>query len=152
MAAAAPLSKSLRKDAREILLTCPALNSTIAARRLTAFFDREIASSGLTAEQLGVLAHLAALEEETLGALARRTGIRLNILSALCQRLAGAGVVEIATLEPDPARCPVSLTPAGISRLATAIPLWRKAHAKLATHLLPTLARHLVEKTEAVLD
>jgi hypothetical protein len=46
----------------------------------------------------------------------------------------------------------VWLTETGARRLEAAIPIWRKAHAKLAKRLAPGLARRLADEAEALLD
>lgn len=39
--------KTLRVDARAMVETCAGWNSRLAARRITQFFDRELAGTGL---------------------------------------------------------------------------------------------------------
>jgi hypothetical protein len=43
------------------------------------------------------------------------------------------------------------LTEAGARRLEAAIPIWRKAHAKLARRLSPDLAGRLADEIEALI-
>jgi DNA-binding MarR family transcriptional regulator len=54
-------------------------------------------------------------------------------------------------VESDLRRRAVWLTEAGARRLEAAIPIWRKAHAKLARHLSPDLASRLADETEALI-
>src|SRR5260370_37957317 len=104
-----------------------------------------MAGSGLTAAQLGLMALIAVIEDDTLGALARRTGLEQSTLSRNLRTLEAAGLIEIATVETDQRRRAVWLTETGARRLEAAIPIWRKAHAKLAKALSPDLARRLAE-------
>lgn len=144
--------KTLRSDASSLVESCPAWNSRLAARRITQFLDRELAECGLTAAQLGLMAQIAAAADDTLGALARRTGLDQSTLSRNLRTLEREGLVEIATVEADLRRRAVWLTETGARRLEGAIPLWRKAQAKLARHMAPALARRLAEQSEALAE
>jgi DNA-binding MarR family transcriptional regulator len=144
--------KTLRTDARELVENCAGWNSRLAARRITQFLDRELAESGLSVAQLGLMAQIAAAGDDTLGALARSTGLEQSTLSRNLRTLEGQGLIEIALVESDLRRRTVWLTETGARRLEAAIPLWRKAHAKLAKLLSPDLPRRLADRTEALLD
>lgn len=142
--------KTLRADARALVDSCAGWNSRLAARRITQFLDREMAGLGLTVAQLGLLAQIAAADDDTLGALARRTGLEQSTLSRNLRTLEKEGLIEIALVESDQRRRAVWLTETGARRLEAAIPVWRKAHAKLAKHLAPDLARRLADRAEAL--
>ncbi len=142
--------KTLRSDARALVEGCAGWNSRLAARRITQFLDREMAASGLSAAQLGLMAQIAVIADDTLGALARRTGLDQSTLSRNLRTLETAGLIEIAVVEIDQRRRAVWLTETGARRLEAAIPLWRKAHARLAKHLAPELARRLADEAEAL--
>jgi DNA-binding MarR family transcriptional regulator len=144
--------KTLRDDARALVEACAGWNSRLAARRITQFLDREMAGLGLTAAQLGLMAQIAVLSDDTLGALARRTGLDQSTLSRNLRTLEGEGLIEIAVVETDLRRRAVWLTETGARRLEAAIPIWRKAHAKLAKRLAPDLARRLADQAEALQD
>ena len=135
--------KTLRKDASTLVETCAGWNLRLAARRITQFLDRELAESGLGVAQLGLMAQIAAADDDTLGALARRTGLDQSTLSRNLRTLEGQELIEIAVVESDLRRRAVWLTETGARRLEAAIPLWRKAHAKLAKTLSPDLPRRL---------
>lgn len=142
--------KTLRSDARVLVETCAGWNSRLAARRITQFLDRELAESGLGVAQLGLMAQIAAAADDTLGALARSTGLEQSTLSRNLRTLERDGLIEIAVVESDLRRRAVWLTEAGARRLEAAIPLWRKAHGKLARLLSPDLARRLADRAEAL--
>jgi DNA-binding MarR family transcriptional regulator len=129
---------------------CAGWNSRHAARRITQFLDREMAGLGLTAAQLGLMAQIAVISDDTLGALARRTGLDQSTLSRNLRTLEGAGLIEIAVVETDLRRRAVWLTETGARRLEAAVPAWRRAHAKLAALLSPDLARRLADEAEAL--
>jgi DNA-binding MarR family transcriptional regulator len=150
MAPARQSKKTLRTDAIRLVEVCAGANSRLAARRITQFFDRELAGIDLTLSQLGLMAHIAAASDDTLGALARRTGLDQSTLSRNLRTLESEGWVEIANVEGDLRRRMVWLTDAGARRLEAAIPVWRKAHTKLETLMSPDLARRLAEGAGAL--
>jgi DNA-binding MarR family transcriptional regulator len=131
---------------------CAGWNSRLAARRITQFLDRALAGCGLTVAQLGLMAQIAAAADDTLGELARSTGLEQSTLSRNLRTLEREGLIEIATVETDLRRRAVWLTETGARRLEAAIPVWRKAHAKLSRRLSPGLARRLAEETEALVE
>ena len=140
--------KTLRADARRLVAGCAGWNSRFAARRITQFLDHELSDTGLSAAQIGLMAQIAAAEDDTLGALARRSGLEQSTLSRNLRTLEGEGLIEIAVVETDLRRRAVWLTEAGARRLEAAIPVWRKAQAKLHRQLAPDLARRLAAAAE----
>ncbi|MGA7323624.1 MAG: MarR family winged helix-turn-helix transcriptional regulator [Rhodomicrobium sp.] len=141
----------LRADARELVEVCAGWNSRLAARRITQFLDREMAGAGLTVAQIGLMAEIAAGTDDTLGGLAKRTGLEQSTLSRNLRTLEGQGLIEIAMVETDLRRRAVWLTETGARRLEAAFPLWRAAHAKLAARIKADLARDLAQQTEALI-
>lgn len=102
----------------------------------------------LTLTQFGLMAQIAAAPDDTLGALALRTGLDQSTLSRNLWGLEAAGLVEIAIAENDQRRRAVWLTEHGARRLQAAIPVWRDAHAALAKRLDPKLALRLGAASE----
>jgi DNA-binding MarR family transcriptional regulator len=142
--------KTLRADARVLVEGCAGWNSRLAARRITQFLDRELVETGLTVAQVGLMAQIAVISDDTLGALAQRTGLEQSTLSRNLRTLESAGLIEIAIVETDLRRRAVWLTEAGARRLEAAIPIWRAANEKLAKHLPLDLPRRLAQETEAL--
>lgn len=142
--------RPLRNEAHDLVRGCAGWNSRLAARRITQFFDRELAEQGLSLAQLGLMAQIAVTEDDTLGTLAQRTGLDQSTLSRNLRTLESDGLVEIAAVETDLRRRMVWLTETGLRRLERAMPAWRAAQAKLALRLPPALARQLAEATEAL--
>ena len=142
--------KTLRTDARALVASCAGWNSRLAARRITQFLDREVASCGLTAAHLGLMAQIAVISDDRLGALAQRTGLDQSTLSRNLRTLEAEGLIEIAVVETDLRRRAVWLTESGGRRLEAAIPIWRRAQAKLAKALSPNLARRLADHAEVL--
>ncbi len=143
--------KTLRTDARDLIEDCAGWNSRLAARRITQFLDREMTEIGLSVAQLGLMAQIAVLTDDTLGALALRAGLDQSTLSRNLRTLEGEGLIEIAVVESDLRRRAVWLTETGARRLEAAIPIWRRAHGKLAKRLRPDLARDLADATAALI-
>jgi len=135
--------KTLIDDARDAVATCVGWASRLAARRVSQFLDERMVGSGLTIAQFGLLAHVAAAADDTLGALAERAGIDQSTLSRNLRGLEAAGLVEIAVADKDLRRRAVWLTESGARRLQAAIPIWSRAHAELAKRLDPELVRRL---------
>ncbi len=104
----------------------------------------------LTAAQIGLMAQIAVIPDDTLGGLARRTGLEQSTLSRNLRTLEAAGLIEIAVVETDQRRRAVWLTEAGARRLEAALPVWRRAQTKLAELLSPGLARRLADEAEAL--
>ncbi|HYM32254.1 MAG TPA: MarR family winged helix-turn-helix transcriptional regulator [Candidatus Cybelea sp.] len=144
------MRKTLRTDARALIESCAGRNSRLAARRVSQFLDREMSGLGLTAAQVGLMAQIAVMSDDTLGALAQRTGLEQSTLSRNLRTLEGEGLIEIAVVEADLRRRAVWLTEAGARRLEAAIPVWRRAQTKLAKLLSPDLARRLADQAEAL--
>lgn len=142
---------ALRTDARRLVEACAGWNSRRAARRITQFLDREMAPAGLTVAKIGLMAEIAASSDDTLGALAQRTGLEQSTLSRNLRTLEGQGLIEIAMVETDLRRRAVWLTETGARRLEAALPVWRAAQAKLAVRLKADLARDLARATEALI-
>ena len=144
--------KTLRTDARALVESCAGWNSRLAARRISQFLDRALEETGLTAAQLGLMAQIAVAADDTLGALARSTGLEQSTLSRNLRTLEGQGLIEIAVVESDLRRRAVWLTETGARRLEAAIPLWRKAQAKLAKQLSPDLPRRLARAADELAE
>jgi DNA-binding MarR family transcriptional regulator len=109
-----------------------------------------LAESGLGVAQIGLMARIAAAADDTLGALAQRTGLDQSTLSRNLRTLEGQGLVEIAIVETDLRRRTVWLTETGARRLEAAIPIWRQAQSRLSARLSPDLACRLAEESEAL--
>jgi len=142
--------KTLRGDAREMVVTCPGALSRLAARRITQFLDRELAPTGISSAQLALLAQIAAADDDTLGALAERSGLEQSTLSRNLRTLENAGLIEIAAVENDLRRRAAWLTETGARRLEAAIPVWRKAQAKVADLIALTLTQRLARATASL--
>ena len=144
--------KTLVRDAQAAVAACAGWASRRAARRITNFLEQHMQGSGLTLAQFGLMAQIAAAPDDTLGALAERTGLDQSTLSRNLRGLEAAGLVEIAIAGDDQRRRAVWLTEEGARQLETALPVWQAAHAALAQRVDPRLALRLSAATEALAE
>lgn len=142
--------RSLRADARRAVADCPGLNLRRAARRAAHFLEAEMADAGLSFPQFGLMAEIAAADDDTVGALAERMGLDQSTLSRTLRTLAGEGLVEIAVVESDQRKRMVWLTETGARRLEAALAAWRRAEAKLARQVSPDAVRRLADRVMAL--
>ncbi|HUL09903.1 MAG TPA: MarR family winged helix-turn-helix transcriptional regulator [Candidatus Acidoferrum sp.] len=144
--------KTLVADARAAVRTCAGLNSRLAARRITRFLEERMEQTGLSLAQFGLMTHIAAAGDDTIGALAERAGLDQSTLSRNLRGLERDGLVEIAAVEQDLRRRAVWLTEAGARRLEAALPAWRRAHEALARIVDPGAVRRIAAAAGALAD
>jgi DNA-binding MarR family transcriptional regulator len=144
--------KTLVTDAREVVHVCAGLNIRLAARRITRFLEARMPRTGLSIAQFGLMTHIAAARDDTIGVLAERAGLDQSTLSRNLRSLEKAGLVEIAIVEQDLRRRSVWLTERGARRLEAAIPVWRRAHEALSGIIEPRDVRKIAVSTAAFTD
>lgn len=142
--------RSLLTDAADATSLCAGWNVRLAARRITRFLDERMQAAGLSVAQFGLMAQIAAASDDSLGALADRSGLDQSTLTRNLQALAREGFVEIAVVEGNQRRRMVWLTETGLFRLQDALPVWRKAHEELSQLIDPDLARRLALTSESL--
>jgi DNA-binding MarR family transcriptional regulator len=147
-----PARKSLVADARLALRECAGLNARLSARLITHFLETRMQGAKLTLAQFGLMTHIAAAGDDTIGTLAERAGLDQSTLSRNLRSLEQAGLVEIVISEQDLRRRAVWLTEKGARRLEAAIPLWRKAHAALSELIGPGNVRKIAELSQALAE
>jgi len=144
--------KSLVAEARDAVRACAGMNIRLAARRITGFLEARMQGTGLSLAQFGLMTHIAAAGDDTIGALAERAGLDPSTLSRNLRGLEREGLVEIAIVEKDLRRRAVWLTEAGARRLEAAMPAWRQAHAALAAAIDPRAIRRIAAATAALAE
>lgn len=142
--------KTLRSDARKALESCAGWNLRQTARRVTHFLEAEMARAGISLSQFGLMAEIAAADDDTVGALAARVGLDQSTLSRTLRTLEAEGLVEIAAVEGDLRKRMVWLTEKGARRLESALAAWRQAHARLAEHLSVDLVGRLAREARGL--
>ena len=136
--ASAPPARRWSADAREVVHVCAGMNIRLAARRITRFLEARMQGTDLSIAQFGLMTQIAAAGDDTIGALAERSGLEQSTLSRNLRSLERAGLIEIAIVEKDLRRRAVWLTERGARRLEAAIPVWRRAHAALSGAVNPS--------------
>jgi len=128
------------------------MNIRLAARQITSFLEARMHGMDLSLAQFGLMLHIAAAEDDTIGGLAGRAGLDQSTLSRNLRGLERAGLVEIAIVEKDLRRRAVWLTEAGARRLEAAIPIWRRAHKELSRVLNPDDVRRIAASAATLTD
>ena len=144
--------KTLVADAHEVTRVCAGMNIRLAARRITRFLEARMAETDLSIAQFGLMTHIAAAGDDTIGALAERAGLDQSTLSRTLRGLERDGLVEIAIVEKDLRRRAVWLTERGARRLEAAIPAWRRAHRELSAIIEPRDVRTMATAAAALAD
>ena len=144
--------KQLVGDARAVIHACAGMSIRMAERRITRFLEARMHATGLSIAQFGLMAHIAAAGDDTIGALAERAGLDQSTLSRNLRGLEQAGLVEITLVEADLRRRAVWLTETGARRLEAAIPAWRRAHAALAQIVEPSDVQRIAAASLALRD
>ncbi|MGE0116910.1 MAG: MarR family winged helix-turn-helix transcriptional regulator [Dongiaceae bacterium] len=146
------MRRSLVADARAAVQDCAGTSLRLAARRVARFLEARMAETGLSLAQLGLMAHIAAAGDDTIGALAERLDLDQSTLSRNLRGLERAGLVEIAIVEKDLRRRAVWLTEQGARRLAATLPAWRRAQAALAAVVKPRDVRTIAAAGAALAE
>jgi DNA-binding MarR family transcriptional regulator len=111
---ARPLAEAkLAAEARAAIEACAVGNARLAARRLTQFLIDRMKASRLGVAQFGLMAQIAAARDDSLGALAERSGLDPSTLSRNLQVLEREGLVEMTAGGADSRRRAVRLTEEG---------------------------------------
>jgi len=142
--------KTLVADANAVVRACTGMAMRLAARRNTRFLEERMQETGLSVAQFGLMAHIAAAGDDTIGALAGRSGLDQSTLSRNLRGLERDGLVEIAIVEKDLRRRAVWLTEDGARRLEAAIPAWRRAQEALGTVINPRDVRNIAAAAAAL--
>jgi DNA-binding MarR family transcriptional regulator len=140
--------RTLVDDARAAVETCAVANARLTARRLTQFLTDRMKSTDLGVAQFALLAQIAAAADDTLGALAQRTGLDPSTLSRNLQVLERDRLVEMAVDASDSRRRAVWLTEEGARRLESALAAWRQAHAELSVLIDVAAVQRLARTAE----
>jgi DNA-binding MarR family transcriptional regulator len=144
--------RALVDDARAAIEECAVSNARLAARRLTQFLTDRMKAAELGVAQFALMAQIAAARDDSLGALAQRTGLDPSTLSRNLQVLEREGLVEMAIDHCDMRRRAVWLTEKGARRLESALEHWRRAHAEIASRLNVEAVQQLAQATERLSD
>jgi DNA-binding MarR family transcriptional regulator len=107
---------------------CLCLHVQRAARALARRFDQVLKPFGLTNGQFSLLMSLNRPEPASLGSVASLLGVDRTTLTAALKPLERKGWVVVAQGSEDRREKFLTLTAAGLSALAPAVPVWRDTH------------------------
>ncbi len=116
--------KAARREIEPAICNCLALRQ--AARHVSALYDRHLAVEGITTAQYSILAKLARLGPQSIGALAGVMVMDRTTTTRAVRPLARDGLVAIAPGKDERTRM-VRITPAGETRVKAAAARWRAA-------------------------
>lgn len=110
---------------------CTCMRLRKATRRVSQIYDRHLEPAGLTITQYGLLAHLVAVTDTAIGALAEKLAMDPTTLTRNLRPLIRQGLVALVPDARDRrVRC-VSLTDNGREAFESARPLWRAAQNQI---------------------
>jgi DNA-binding MarR family transcriptional regulator len=113
------------------LCNCLALRQ--AARHVTQFYDRHLASAGLRTTQFSILIKLKRLGPLTINALADEMVMDRTTLGRNIQPLEREGLVVVKTGQNDRRSRELHLTAGGAARLRAAVKAWAEAQERFET-------------------
>ena len=129
---------------------CVSLQVRKATRIITRLFDEILQPSGLRSTQLPVLATLSAAGSTPIMRLADELAMERTSLTLLLKPLDIEGHIRISPGE-DRRTSEVSITLRGGDAVATAIPLWERAHSEVIGRLGGNQSRQLEQIVVAIL-
>jgi len=132
---------------------CSCLRARRAARQLTRLYDAELQPTGLTVNQLGLLAKLLGARRRglgglRLGSLAELVGMHFSTLNRDVKPLIKQGLLSDRANPNDRRIREVFITETGQARLRDAIPAWRRAQL----HVHDVLGHEVSLSLNALLD
>ena len=108
---------------------CLCLHLQRAARAVARRFDQAFRPLDLTSGQFSLMMSLNALDAPSMGYVSGLLAMDRTTLTANLKPLERRGLVTVSVDAADKrARC-LTLTPAGRTLLAAAVPIWRRTHA-----------------------
>ena len=111
--------------------TCLCLHLQRAARALARRFDEALRPFGLTSGQYSMMMSLNQPEPPSIGSIASLLSVDRTTLTAALKPLQRRGLVAVTVDANDRRSRRLKLTPVGRALLASAVPVWRRTHAKI---------------------
>ena len=130
------------EPADDELAYCKCLAVRQAARRVSQYYEQQLAPLGLTASQYSILARLARLGAMTINQLAEAMVMDRTTTGRAVRPLEREGLVRIGAAEDGRKRV-LTLTPMGKKRFAAALEAWRQAQAGFEQAFGPEAAKNL---------
>jgi DNA-binding MarR family transcriptional regulator len=111
--------------------TCLCLHLQRAARALARRFDDALRPLGLTSGQYSMMMALNQPAPPTIGTVASILCVDRTTLTAALKPLERRGLVTVSVDDSDRRSRRLTLTAAGRTLLARAVPVWRRTHAEI---------------------
>src|SRR5215208_2664798 len=111
--------------------TCLCLHAQRAARSLGRTFDEALRPLGLTNGQFSLLMSLNRPQPPGMGSVASLLAMDRTTLTAALKPLERRGLVEVGIDAADKRSRLLTLTPAGLALLSSAVPIWERTHAEV---------------------
>ncbi|MDE2165584.1 MAG: MarR family transcriptional regulator [Alphaproteobacteria bacterium] len=122
--------------------TCLCLHLQRAARAVARRFDQALRPLGITNGQFSLMMSLNRPEPPTMGDVATLLAMDRTTLTAALKPLERQGLVTVGVDPADKRSRRLALTAEGRTRLAKAVPIWKRTHAALDRDLgWPNAAR-----------
>ena len=137
------MSKGMRSNAAQVPYatthlvrdTCLCLHVQRAARALARRFDEALRPLDLTNGQFSLLMSLNRPTPPAMGAVATLLAMDRTTLTAALKPLERRGLVEVTADQADKRSRLMTLTSAGRTLLARAVPIWQRTHAEIEGRL-----------------
>jgi DNA-binding MarR family transcriptional regulator len=110
---------------------CMCLHVQRAARTVARRFDDALRPLGLTSGQFSLLTSLNRPEPARMGTIATLLNMDRTTLTAALKPLERGGLVDVTVDPTDRRSRALTLTRAGRSLLAAALPIWKRTHAEV---------------------
>jgi DNA-binding MarR family transcriptional regulator len=110
---------------------CVCLHVQRAARMVARRFDEALRPLGMTNGQFSLLTSLNRPEPARIGAVAALLAMDRTTLTAALKPLQRGGLIDVAVDPADRRSRVLTLTRAGRSLLAAAVPIWKRTHAQV---------------------
>ena len=101
-----------------------------AARRISNFYDSELAPTGLRATQFAILALVHEMEQASVNVVAEKLDLDRSTAGKNLRPLEKAGLISVGASKSDARQRVISLTKNGSAVLKQAVPLWRRAQIR----------------------
>ncbi|MGZ5805114.1 MAG: MarR family winged helix-turn-helix transcriptional regulator [Xanthobacteraceae bacterium] len=126
---------TMKSPSPEQVAACVGFRLRKLTRRVSQIYDQMLAPLDLTGTQYSLLATLAGNSDTSIGALAERLMMDPTTLTRVLRPLERRRLVSVAATREDRRRRNVVLTPTGHATFREAVPLWRKAQARIAEQM-----------------
>jgi len=119
----------MRRVSRLAIKTCDIITFRKAAYRVSAFYDAQLAPSGLCMAEFATLVRLNRDRRIKVEAFFENSALEKSTVNRNLRHLTDAGLIRIAR-SPSGGRGIVTMTRRGVSALKKAAPLWQAAQAR----------------------